>query len=42
MNKFIGMGRLAKDVDVRVTDTTKIARFPLAIPRRYKKDDTDH
>lgn len=41
MNKTIIMGRLTKDPDVRYTQTDKpncIARYTLAVDRRYKKD----
>ena len=39
MNKFIGAGRLTRDPDVRYTqDNTAIARFTLAVDRKYKKD----
>ena len=39
MNKFIGVGRLTRDPDVRYTqDNTAIARFTLAVDRKYKKD----
>lgn len=40
MNKFIGMGRLTADPDVRYTQTTNTctARFSLAINRRFVKE----
>ena len=39
MNKFIGMGRLTKDPDVRYTnDGMAIARLTLAIDRRFTKE----
>ena len=39
MNKVILMGRLTADPDVRYTsDGTAIARYSLAVDRRYKKD----
>ena len=39
MNKVIGMGRLTRDPEVRYTqDNTAIARFTLAVDRKYKKD----
>lgn len=42
MNKFIGMGRLTKAPDVRYTGEQKaVARFTLAIGRRFKRDETD-
>lgn len=43
MNKVILTGRLTKDVTIRVSDagenSTKIARFNLAVARRFKRDD---
>lgn len=41
MNKVILMGRLTRDADVRYTsgpETTTVARFTLAVNRRYSKD----
>lgn len=39
MNKVILMGRLTKDADVKSTSTgMSIARFSLAVDRRFKKD----
>lgn len=41
MNKVILMGRLTRDADVRYTsgpETTAVARFTLAVNRRYSKD----
>lgn len=39
MNKVILIGRLAKDPDVRIgTNDTKIARYTLAINRKYHKN----
>ena len=39
MNKVILIGRLAKDPDIRMgTNDTKIARYTLAINRRYYKN----
>lgn len=39
MNKWIGIGRLTKEAEIRATnDGTAIARFNLAVDRRYKKD----
>ena len=41
MNKVILMGRLVRDPDVRYTqgqDQMAIARFTLAVDRKYKKD----
>ena len=41
MNKFIGIGRLTKDPDVRYSGETCIARYILAIDRRTSKEETD-
>lgn len=39
MNKVLMMGRLTADPDIRYTnDGTAIARYNLAVDRRYKKD----
>ena len=41
MNLFIGKGRLTKDPELKYAqneNSTAIARFPIAIPRRFKKD----
>lgn len=39
MNKVILIGRLAKDPDIRIgTNDTKIARYTLAINRKYHKN----
>ena len=41
MNKVILIGRLTKDPDIRYTqaqETMAIARYTLAVDRRYKKD----
>ena len=37
MNKCIQMGRLTRDPDIK-TGTLTIARFSLAVDRKYKKD----
>ncbi len=42
MNKVILMGRLTRDPDVRYSqneNSTAVARFTLAVDRRYKKDE---
>ena len=42
MNKWLGMGRLTKSPDVRRTEGTEpmaVARFTLAIDRRYNKQE---
>lgn len=38
MNKVIIMGRLTKDPETRYAGETAIARFTIAVDRRYKKD----
>ena len=39
MNKVILIGRLIKDPDVRMgTNDTKIARYTLAVNRKYRKN----
>ena len=40
MNKWIGMGRLVRDPEVRYTgqDAKAIAKFTIACDRRFKKD----
>lgn len=38
MNKVILVGRLTKDVDARNAGETVVARFTLAVDRRFKKD----
>ena len=39
MNKVILLGRMTKDAEVRTSQTTTVARFSLAVDRRYKKDE---
>ena len=39
MNKFIGIGRLTKDPEIRTAGDTKLASFSLAIDRRFKAQD---
>jgi len=41
MNRVVLMGRLTKDAEVRVNGETTVARFTLAVDRRFKKDETD-
>lgn len=44
MNKVILMGRLTRDPDIKYTageEATCIARFTLAVDRRFKKDEAD-
>lgn len=38
MNKVILVGRLTKDVDTRNASETVVARFTLAVDRRFRKD----
>lgn len=38
MNKVILMGRLTRDPEVRMSGDTTVARFSLAVDRRFKKD----
>lgn len=45
MNKWIGMGRLTRDPDIRYTQENEpmcIARYTLAVDRRVKKDGQDN
>lgn len=39
MNKVILMGRLTRDVEIKAGANTTIARFNLAVDRRFAKDD---
>ncbi len=38
MNKFIGIGRLTKDSEVRYSGQTAIAKGSIAVDRRFKKE----
>lgn len=38
MNRFMCSGRLTRDPEIRYSNQTAIARFSLAVDRRYKKD----
>lgn len=38
MNKVILMGRLTRDADVRQAGETKVARYTLAVDRRFKRE----
>jgi len=38
MNKWCGTGRVTKDVNVKYSGDTAIARFTLAVNRRFKKE----
>lgn len=42
MNRIILMGRLTKDVETRGEDTNMVARYTLAVDRKYKRDDSDN
>lgn len=42
MNKWIGMGRLTKDPEVRGEGTGLVARYTLAIDRRFKDSDGNY
>ena len=43
MNKFLGIGRLVKDVELRFTTTnTKVAKFTLAINRETKNKEGNY
>jgi len=41
MNKVILMGRLTKDPDIRGEGTSLVARYTLAVDRRYKRDENE-
>ena len=41
MNKVILMGRLTKDPDMRGEGTALVARYTLAVDRRYNRDGED-
>ncbi len=42
MNLMVGMGRLARDPEVRYTNDNKaVANFTIAIDRKYKRDGDD-
>lgn len=38
MNKYMATGRLTRDVEVRYSGETAVARYTLAVDRKYKKD----
>ncbi len=38
MNKVVLMGRLTRDPDIKYAGETNVARFAVAVDRRYKKD----
>ena len=38
MNKWIGIGRLTKDAEVRWSGETCVARYTLAVDRRFKRE----
>ena len=39
MNKWIGMGRLVRDPEVRTSGETTVSRYTLAVDRRFSKDE---
>lgn len=41
MNKAILMGRLTRDPETKQANETKVARYRLAVDRRFKKDEAD-
>lgn len=41
MNTVVLMGRLTKDPDMRETKETVMARYTLAVPRKYDREKTD-
>lgn len=41
MNQVVLMGRLTKEVTVNGDGDKKVAKFTLAVDRRFKKDETD-
>lgn len=42
MNNVVLMGRLTKDPDIRYSGDVCIARYTLAINRRFNKEETDY
>lgn len=38
MNSFVATGRLTKDPDIRTSGEVKVARYTLAVDRRFKKE----
>lgn len=41
MNKVILMGRLTKDPEIKETKSGAYARYTLAVPRTYQREETD-
>ena len=41
MNKVILMGRLTRDPEVRYSENSTVARYTLAVDRRYKREGED-
>lgn len=39
MNRWIGMGRLTRDPEIRGESEKKVARYSLAVDRRFSKDE---
>lgn len=42
MNKWIGMGRICKDIETRGEDASMVARYTLAVDRRFKNKDGEY
>ena len=38
MNKWIGLGNIGKDVDVRTNGDSTVARFSLAVKRKFARE----
>ena len=41
MNKWLGTGRLTKDVEIKTNGDSILAKFTLAVDRKFKKDEAD-
>lgn len=41
INRWIGTGRMTKDADIRTNGDTTVARFTVAIDRKYKRGEAD-
>lgn len=41
INRWIGTGRMTKDADIRTNGDTTVARFTVAIDRKYKREEAD-
>ena len=42
MNKWLGMGRLTRDPEIRGEGTSMVARYTLAVDRRFKDSDGNY